>query len=276
MNNLLLKRPSFFIRLILKLGVVLGLLFLVWITQPPKIAILYIATGNYIVFWDAFYESMEKKFLPEYKKTYFIFTDDTSKKFPKNVVKIYQKQLPWPYPTLNRFNMFLGIEDKLKKYDYLYFLNANAKVLDTIGTEIFPTKEQGIMVALHPVYQFRDVLRYTYERNQKSTAYIDFSEGEIYVQGCFNGGRTDDYLELIRTCAKNIEIDKKNGIIAIWHDESHLNKYILDKNPLIVGPEYIWANYALTYGAKYPEKVKILMRDKDDFGGVKQLRFFGK
>lgn len=75
--------------------------------ELPKIAILYIATGRYIVFWDEFYKKMEQNFLPDYPKTYFIWTDATDKKFPSNVKRIYQKQLEWPLITLKRFEMFM-------------------------------------------------------------------------------------------------------------------------------------------------------------------------
>ena len=37
----------------------------------------------------------------------------------------------------------------------------------------------------------------------------------------------------------NIRRDFQDGIIAIWHDESHFNKYMLNKNPLIMPSGYI-------------------------------------
>lgn len=63
-------------------------------TNPKNVAVLYIATGKYIVFWENFYKQTEKYFLPRHKKTYFLFTDHDDLKVPENVVKIHQDQLP--------------------------------------------------------------------------------------------------------------------------------------------------------------------------------------
>ncbi len=91
--------------------------------EKKKVAILYIATGRYIKFWDGFYQAMEKYFLPRHEKTYFLFTDHEFQSVEKNVVKIKQKQFPWPYITLKRFHFFDGIKKQLKEFDYIYFLN---------------------------------------------------------------------------------------------------------------------------------------------------------
>ena len=40
-----------------------------------QIAILYICTGKYVVFWKDFYQSFEKKFLKKSEVEYFVFTD---------------------------------------------------------------------------------------------------------------------------------------------------------------------------------------------------------
>ncbi|MBO7258018.1 MAG: alpha-1,2-fucosyltransferase, partial [Alphaproteobacteria bacterium] len=121
-----------------------------WIRLPGKadIAMLYIATGRYIVFFDEYYKSMEKNFLPHDNKTYFVWTD-SDRKFPKNVVKIPTENLGWPKATLYRYKLFQDSWDKLKKFDYMYYVNANMVAVKPIGYEIIPTDKQGITATLH-------------------------------------------------------------------------------------------------------------------------------
>ncbi|CAK7304450.1 Histo-blood group ABO system transferase [Vulpes lagopus] len=36
-------------------------------------------------------------------------------------------------------------------------------------------------------------------------------------------------------------VDQANGLKAVWHDESHLNRYLLDHKPTkVLSPEYLW------------------------------------
>jgi hypothetical protein len=113
--------------------VTLGLYFYPVIN--PKIAIVYIATGNYSVFWPAFYESMEKYFLPNYEKHYFVFSDQELKG-GNNVTHVYRKWHGFPDDSLDRFELFVSIEKQLKSYQYTYFLNSNAEVVDRNGKTI--------------------------------------------------------------------------------------------------------------------------------------------
>ena len=96
-----------------------------------KIAILYIATGKYIEFWDRFYNECEQYFLRNHEKTYFIWTDADEFTHQNNlrVHTIYQEQLHWPFPTLLRFKFFRTQKELLKDYDYIYFFNANISFL---------------------------------------------------------------------------------------------------------------------------------------------------
>lgn len=245
--------------------------------KPERIAILYIATGKYFVFWPKFYESMEKNFLPNNPKDYYVFTDNVFENKPANVTRVYRKWHGFPEDTLDRYEMFLTIEDKLQKYDYIYFLNANAEVVNPVGEEIFPTKEQGIMVATHPRhYRLKNRAEYPYEDNPQSTAYIASNEGEWYVQGGFNGGRTKDFLRMARVLDENIRQDKKNNVLARFHDESHLNRYIIHKNPLVMPPNYIWQNLDSVLYEKYIQnnEMKIIIRSKNspEYGGTEYFR----
>lgn len=247
------------------------------ITFSKNVAVLYIMTNRYTIFWEDFYKSAEKNFLPKHKKHYFVFTDDENIFLPSNATRIKAKYKDFPDVTLKRYEMFLEIENLLKQYDYVYFLNANAFFTKPINEEIFPSKKQGITTVIHPAfwYNFKEA---TYERNQKSTAYVPYGAGKYYVQGSFNGGRVEDFLNLSRECAKNIQIDEHNNIMAIWHDESHLNKYILDKNPLVLTPEYNWSrDCGNPFSLNIPQnKIKMILREKENkkYGGRQYLRGF--
>ncbi len=235
--------------------------------QPftPKVAVLYIATGRYITFWEQFYASAEKYFLPDYKKQYFIFTDNNHIVFPNNVTKINRKNNGFPADSIDRFEMFTGIKSDLSDYDYVYFFNANALFVSPVDETVLPSIEQGLAVAIHPAYyNQKNPDKFPYERNPKSTAYIPPSGiGNVYVQGSFIGGRTSDFLTMSEKLSAHILQDKNNHIMAKWHDESHLNKYIIDKSPLILPPNYTWAPFDLTLFKTFQSDLKIIMRTKN-------------
>lgn len=242
-----------------------------------KIVCLYIATGRYTVFWKDFYLSAEKYLLPEAQKDYFMFTDNEHIDFEENanVFKIYQKKLGWPYDTMMRFDMFLTQEEKLKEYDYIYFFNANMEFVAPVGDEFLPD-ESGLVMGLHPGYYNKKPDEYPYDRNPKSTAYIPYGQGKHYVQGCLNGGTSEAYLELCKTCSANTHKDLEQNIIALWHDESHLNKYVQDKPYKLLA-----CNYLYPEGKKlkpFNKNIKIIQRNKNDkkWGGTDNLRQFAK
>ena len=118
-----------------------------------KIAILYICTGKYDVFWKEFYRSCEQYFLPNSNKNYFVFTDSKELYDEKNndkIVKIYQEKLGWPYDTLMRFDLFSRIENKLAEFDYIFFLNANVVFLKTVEESSLFNNDNDLFVVIHP------------------------------------------------------------------------------------------------------------------------------
>lgn len=242
-----------------------------------KIGILVIALGRYTEFWPELYTSCEKYFLPNYKKEYYIFTDAKKIKFERknNVHSIYQKKLGWPFDTMMRFEMFASQKDLLKECDYLYFLNINLVCRKTVGEEIIPKEEHDfLMVCSHPGYYNKPVQAYPYDRNPNCTAYIPMGKGNHYAPGGFNGGRSAEFLKFCEISAQNVRIDLKNKIIAQWHDESHLNKYILDKKPLIMPINYMYPKSVkwLSKDNPYAQDIKMELRDKVHYGGHYYLR----
>lgn len=50
-----------------------------------------------------------------------------------------------------------------------------------------------------------------------------------------------EVLRLTSACHRAMVIDQANGIEAVWHDESHLNRYLLYHKPTkVLSPEYLW------------------------------------
>lgn len=244
---------------------------------PKKVAVLYISTGKYIMFWENFYREMKKYFLPNHQVTYFLITDHMDIKVADDVVKVYQKQMPWPYIALMRYHFFMRIEEQLKNFDYLFFLNGTLLPKQEIDEEIFPTDEQGLMVALHPGFYLNKPVHFSYERNSKSQAYIPFNEGKYYLAGGLNGGTSKAFLKLSKDIMQMTDIDVKNNVVPVWHDESMLNRYIIDyvktgKEPLILMPEYLIPEIGFGYLNRLRPYTKFLILDKSLRGGHNYLR----
>lgn len=255
-----------------------------WVTlpahdiNPAKIAILYIATGRYIRFWNEFYSAMEKYFLPNHEKTYFLFTDDTTLKLPENVIRIPQKQLPWPHIVLSKYHFINNIKDKLKSFDYIYLLNANLIPRRPIDETVLPTPDQGLMFAIHPgFFNARNPDTFPYERNPKSTAAVPAGQGRYYVMGAFTGGTSQAFLKMAETLVDETDQDTRNGIVAKWHDESHLNKYLIQRQnagddflllpPAYAVPEEALKNDSYPKLAPFKQHPYMILLDKHIRGG---------
>lgn len=249
-----------------------------------KVAILYICTGKYVVFWKDFFDSYEKFFLPHSEKHYYVFTDADKiyrEQECERIHKIYQQPLDWPDSTLMRFHIFLGIREELQQYDYIFFMNANCQAMDTITEEEFLPGDKELLVVPHLAFWGKTNMEYTYDRNPKSTAYIPKGEGRYYICGGVNGGKTQAFLTLMEELRRNIDVDKKNGQLALWHDESHINRYIIGRDDYrILTPAYCYPE-----GKESEFPMKILIRDKSKWipvdsiknqGFVKMMKFYWK
>lgn len=239
-----------------------------WEEKQDTIAILYICTGEYTMFWKDFFTSCEKYFIPEMRKEYFVFTDAKKIEYEKensNIHKIFQKNLGWPGNTLYRYDMFLKIQETLRDYEYIFFFNANVLFLSKItGHEFLPNGSEYLITTLHPRYRNGKNTDFTYERNPLSKACIQYWEGNYYAQWGINGWISKYFLDAMSVMRNNIDTDTKKNIIALWHDESHWNRYLFDHpdDVKILWPEYnqqkLWKKWT----------IKILLRNKLSYGNI--------
>ncbi len=235
------------------------------------IGILYVATGKYTFFWKDFFESAEKNLFEGQTKKYFVFTDQPEffSGYGDSVIALKIPHLQWPYPTLFRYKYFLQYAEVLSSCDYLFFFNSNMIILRKVGNDILPSGNQKLVVLKHPGYFRSGKRRFPYERNPNSTAYIPHGKGRYYFAGGLHGGYTVDFLEMAKVIQSNVEADEHKDLIAVWHDESHLNKYMLEfDEKLILGPRYGYPEgWCLLVGVP---KIRII--DKSKKGGHNYFR----
>lgn len=236
-------------------------------------AILYIAIGDYVCFWKSFYISLERYFLPNTKKEYYVFTDNTHiyADERKDVHVIYQENLGWPGNTLMRFSFFNSISEELKRHDYIFFMNANILCCQMVSEEEFlPDKEDYVFV-LHHAFVGADNKDYPYDRNPESEAYIPYGKGRYYITGGINGGKAGAFLKLSKEIDEMTQRDNQKGVVALWHDESMINKYALkETNYRILSPSYFYPE--LVGSIQLNVERKMVARDKRKYFDVSDLK----
>ncbi len=199
------------------------------------VGLVVVATGKYIQFVTPLIESADRFFVPGHKRTYFIFTDHVDEA-PKadNIVTVCQKRLGWPQDTMMRCWIYVKNKELYNDLDYIFACDADMRFADIVGDEILGSR----VGTQHPGYVGR---RGTYETNPSSRAYIAPHEGKFYFAGGFYGGSASEFITLNETLYERITIDLNNGIMPVWHDESHLNRYFIDFEPtVILSPSYCY------------------------------------
>lgn len=174
-----------------------------------------------------------------------------SERFSVEILPI--PDLPWPEITLNRYEEILRNSGTIKG-DTFIWLDADTQVLSGLNPEsLFEAGK--ISVAKHPGFLpptlidvltrrrsiggwFRSfvqrVLKPSFERGawetrDSSQSYVPADHRMHYVQGSAWGGPTVSVLEMCRELASRTIEDKNKGIVAVWHDESHLNWWVANR-----------------------------------------------
>ena len=236
-----------------------------------KVAITFIATNKYLDFLPKYYENIEKYFLPNSEKTIFAFTDGELNDTPDNLNVYHQEHLEWPYITLKRFEIINKAREEIDKHDWLVFIDADALPVVEITEEEFFT-DNPLFGVHHPCH-FLGMEPHTqapgaYDQNPDSEAYVDTSKGlpEVYYQGCFWGGKVPNVCAMIDELEARVNRDLEKNVVALWHDESQINKYFLERLDMVhtYGPEYAFPEVFKDY-CQFSPKIVHLAKDNSSY-----------
>ncbi|XP_069314217.1 histo-blood group ABO system transferase-like [Eulemur rufifrons] len=221
--------------------------------QNATIGLTMFAMKKYMVFLKQFLESAERYFMVGHRVNYYIFTDQ-----PDHVPRIQlhrgrqmvilkaQSYARWQDISMRRMQVISNFSQErfLGEVDYLVCTDVDMKFSDHVGVEIL----SSLFGTLHPDYYGTGRNNFAYERRPQSQAYIPGDEGDFYYIGAFFGGSVPEVHRLTKACHQAMMIDQANDIEALWHDESHLNKYLLHHKPTkVLSPEYMCDNELMNY-----------------------------
>jgi len=192
-----------------------------------------------------------------------------------NIHLFETEPIEWPAPTLMRYHLFLQQEEALKDYDYVFYLDADMRIVDKVSDEVLG---DGLTAAPHPGYAIDKRFIPPLEPNKDSTAYIhrlgrivDEGGGKprfmpFYAAGGFQGGVSGQFIEAMKLMKESIDKDFRNNYVAIWNDESHWNKFLWEfqkqgGNITFLDPSYVYPDslvkeyYVPIWGRDYPPKI---------------------
>ena len=233
-----------------------------------KVAVIFIGTAKYLEFLPGYYEQAEKNLFPGVDKQYFVFTDGELDGLPENITVVPQEHLPFPYITLYRFDIINRSLHLMESCTHLLFLDADTQVVDTVEFADVYDDMKPLTGVHHPCHALGMVPHQTYpgafETNPNSLAHVTPSDDtSIYWQGCVWGGRMDHATELVKELDRRTKVDESNGIIAVWHDESQINKYFIEKKRLVNTLDPCYAHPEI-FDSTMPDDPKIVHLAKEN------------
>lgn len=160
--------------------------------------------------------------------------------------------------TLRRYHIFSKKRHMLENLDYLFYCDIDMLFVSDVGDEVLPASPHQLTAVLHPGFYDGGG---SWETHTMSTAFVPIPDRNHYYAGGFNGGTSKAYLDMAATIAANIDDDALWNHVSPWHDESHLNKYLVDHPPHTLMPGYC---YPESWTLPFAKKLLALDKDHDE------------
>lgn len=198
-----------------------------------KIAVTFWGTQKYIEFLPEWYERLEKYFIPDIEKTYFVFTDGDLNDAPDNVVKMEIPHYGFPTTYHKTFEEMLKLRDKVTDYDWLVSVDADLYVWDKINYSEFFDDSKKYFGVHHPCHFVgfppHNQNPGSFDVNPLSNACIteDIMDMSVYYQGCLWGGKVPEVFDMMEQIDDWTKKDLDKNVQARYYEESYMNRWFL-------------------------------------------------
>ncbi len=236
--------------------------------MDEKVQIISIATNDYLALWQAQVRECAQA-IHELGWEWLLLTDNVAeaKKFAKKVgleqtIRV-RPTLPFKFPLASIIR-YLAIIQNCEGPGWICYLDADMKIENPLKLDSAIRNSSKATVVSHPGYTrpagyvrelgikhyISNVLLHVrfgglgaWESRKVSTAYVPRSRRKRYVQAAIFFGPASEILTLSATCWAWTESDLRDGIIPRWHDESYLNRWIVEHDCSLVGPEFCYFDF---------------------------------
>lgn len=217
---------------------------------PTRFSIAFItyATGPYNEFAAALWESIQRFAFPGHDVHLFFYTDradDATFLVHPNVHKKQQSRLGWPFDSLGRHFLYLRGIEWLRGMDYVFAIDSDALIVAPLEVDMLGERVACLQAWSFglPRSSFTYETRLAFDGSPLSAAFISASEGQCYFCGGIFGGTLAGFTAIVKRTVElaQEDLDRVPARIALWHDESYLNRVFINFPPTVVlGPSFMY------------------------------------
>jgi hypothetical protein len=233
-----------------------------------ELGILMVATNSYLERWKDTVLSLEESSLFDVSTRIHLFTNRpeealswSRKNLKRITVSAYRiSGWGWPEATLLRYEFFHKNQSQISE-SVLMYLDSDMEVRSDFSKFLEPEKwKNGLAFVQHPGYSLPNgLIRFKYlilnpqkiiscslsllkngnalgswETRQTSKAYVPRKTRKKYVHGAIWFGKNEEFKRLCTELSHRTREDLAKGVIAIWHDESHLNWFLANHHATVL------------------------------------------
>ncbi|XP_004641138.2 alpha-1,3-galactosyltransferase 2 [Octodon degus] len=216
--------------------------------QNLTIGLTVFAIGRYLgKYLERFLESAERHFMVGQRVVYYVFTEQ-----PDAVphvalgphrqlrVEFVAREQRWQDVSMARMHtLHQALGRRLgRETQFVLCMDVDQHFIGPFGPEVLAES----VAQLHAWHYHWPRWLLPFERDARSAAALAPHEGDFYYHAAVFGGSVAALRRLTAHCALGLRQDRARGLEALWHDESHLNKFFwLHKPAKVLSPEFCWS-----------------------------------